>query len=487
MNIKQLFKQLDIKKWIGPDDLSISQIVFDSRKVQQGDLFVAIKGTQVDGHKFIEKAIQNGAKVIVVELLPQLLQQDITFIQVQDSAASLGILASQFYHHPSRQLQLVGVTGTNGKTTVATLLFELFSKLGYKCGLLSTISNKIGTKQLPATHTTPDAVALNETLATMVAEGCEFAFMEVSSHAIHQKRIEGVVFAGGVFTNLSHDHLDYHGSFKEYLIAKKAFFDNLPKGAFALSNYDDKNGSVMVQNTKAKIYFYSLRGITDFTGKLIDNSLSGLELEFNGKRFYSRLIGDFNAYNLLAVFGVAQLLGEPTDESMVALSALSTAEGRFDYIGLPQVPITGIVDYAHTPDALLNVLRTIKQAKPTSARIITVVGCGGDRDKAKRPKMANVAALYSHRAILTSDNPRTEDPNAIIEDMLRGISAEQQSKTIVLSNRREAIKFACQMAKAGDIVLIAGKGHEKYQEVNGHRKPFDDKEELKKALQNWTE
>ena len=487
MKLEQLTQQLSIKKWIGKRDLDIHQVTFDSRKVNGSDLFVAVRGTRVDGHQFIDKAIKKGAIVIVAEVLPQSLQQDVTYLQVEDTSGSLGLLASQFYDQPSKKLQLVGVTGTNGKTTTVTLLFELFSKLGYKCGLLSTISNRIGTEYLPATHTTPDAIALNKTLANMVNAGCDYAFMEVSSHAIHQKRIAGVVFAGGIFTNLTHDHLDYHGTFKNYLNAKKAFFDDLPEKAFALTNLDDKNGTVMVQNTKAQVKYYSLRGLTDFKGKLIDNNLNGLQLDFNGTVFYSRLIGDFNAYNLLAVYGVAILLEQDKHEVIVALSSLKTAEGRFDYVQIEGSTITGIVDYAHTPDALLNVLKTINQAKSQSAAVYTVVGCGGDRDREKRPKMARVAAELSHKAILTSDNPRSENPDEIIKDMLTGIDDSLRQKVFTLTDRAEAINLACQLAQFGDIILVAGKGHEKYQEIKGEKNSFDDKEVLGRSTREMDE
>ncbi len=482
MRIKELTQELNIKKAIGNLDLRVKQIVFDSRKVKPGDLFVAVRGTRVNGHKFIDKAIENGAIAIVAEDLPQALQQDIIYLQVEDSATSLGKMASLYFGHPSRQLKVVGVTGTNGKTTTVNLLFNLFTRLGYKCGLLSTIHNKIGQEILPATHTTPDAVVLNETLAAMVAAGCDYAFIEASSHAIHQKRIAGVVFAGGIFTNITHDHLDYHGTFKNYLLAKKAFFDELPKEAFALSNLDDKNGMVMVQNTKAGVYTYSLRTMADFKGKILSSDLTGLQLEFNNIPFFSPLLGKFNAYNLLATFGAAVLLDQHPNESIVQLSGVYNAEGRFDYVKIPGNKVTGIVDYAHTPDALLNILSTIKEVKPKASKLITLIGCGGDRDKEKRPVMASVAVEWSDKVILTSDNPRTEDPESIIEDMLEGINSTQSIKVLSIVNRREAIRTACTIAGAGDIVLVAGKGHEKYQEIMNKKHPFDDKEELKKAL-----
>ena len=468
---------------VGPADRSIEKIEFDSRKVNRNDVFVAVKGTQVDGHVFIQKAIDAGAAVVVCEHLPTNIIEGKTYLQVTNSAKALSEMANCYYNHPSHDIQLVGVTGTNGKTTTATLLHSLFSDLGYKVGLLSTIENKIGQKRLPATHTTPDAIALNALIAQMVEEGCDYAFMEVSSHAIHQHRVSGLHFAGGVFTNISHDHLDYHGSFKEYINAKKAFFDNLPKTAFALTNVDDKRGMVMMQNTEANILTYSLRRMADYKGRILENSFAGLHFDINGTNFYSRLIGQFNGYNLLAIYATAMQLGQDEMEVLTELSQIQTAEGRFEYIIHPEKGTVGIVDYAHTPDALEKVLSTISQIVQGASRVITVVGCGGDRDRTKRPKMAKVACDYSHQVILTSDNPRTEVPDAIIEEMEVGIPPYATNKTLSITNRKQAIKTACQLAQPGDIILVAGKGHEKYQEINGVKHNFDDKAELKAAFQ----
>lgn len=460
----------------------VTDLQFDSRKVTEGSCFVATRGTITDGHFYINKAIENGAKSVVCEELPADLIDNITYIVVENSSEALGQMAANLYDHPSKKLKLVGVTGTNGKSTTVTLLYDLFTELGYKVGLLSTIENKIGRKTLDATHTTPDAVTINLLIQEMVESGCDYAFMEVSSHAIHQKRIAGLNFAGGVFTNISHDHLDYHNTFKEYIYAKKEFFDNLPKTAFALTNVDDKRGMVMLQNTKAKKQTYSIRAMADFKAKILDNSLTGLHLEMDGEEFFGRLIGTFNAYNLLSVFAIAMLLEQDKSEVLVALSQLKAAEGRFDYIQNPDTKIIGIVDYAHTPDALEKVLMTIHKLREGNGQIITVVGCGGDRDRTKRPKMAKVACDYSDQIILTSDNPRSEDPDAIIEEMETGIPPYNVRNVLSITNRKQAIKTACKLAKSGDIILIAGKGHEKYQEIKGERKHFDDKEELAAGL-----
>lgn len=465
----------------------VNDIHFDSRKVKQGDVFVAIRGTQVDGHTYIEKATQLGASVIVCEVLPKGLtpnkenistaqdDESVTYVQIEDSAKALGEIAANYYDHPSQKLKLVGVTGTNGKTTTTTLLYDLFTNLGYKVGLISTIENKIGTNIIPATHTTPDAVALQSLINDMADAGCEYVFMEVSSHAIHQERIAGLTFAGGLFTNITHDHLDYHKTFRDYIGAKKKFFDNLPKDAFALTNLDDKRGMIMMQNTKAHVFRYSLRQLADFKAKILENTLIGLHLDLDGEEFFGRLIGKFNAYNLLSCYAVARLLGQEKLEVMAALSALKPAEGRFDYSIEPTKNIIGIVDYAHTPDALEKVLQTINALREETGKIITVVGCGGDRDKTKRPEMAKIACDYSQQVILTSDNPRTEDPNKILEDMEAGVPKYATSKTLTISNRKQAIKTAVQLAQKNDIILIAGKGHEKYQEINGVRHDFDDK------------
>ena len=480
--LQQILVNIKTTQVIGNLEKSVSSIEFDSRKAIAGSVFFAIKGTQVDGHRFISSAIANGSSIIVCEILPDSLNRDVTYIRVENSSAALGQAASNFYDNPSKQLKLVGVTGTNGKTTTVTLLYDLFTDLGYKVGLLSTVENIIAGTVIPSTHTTPDAVQLNALIAEMADAGCEFAFMEVSSHAIHQHRITGLDFRGGLFTNISHDHLDYHKTFKEYINAKKMFFDNLDKSAFALTNLDDRRGNVMLQNTKAAQYTYSLRRPADYKAKIIDNALTGLQLDLDGQEFYGRLIGEFNAYNTLAVYATAVLLNQDKTEVMQSLSNLKSAEGRFDYITSLSRELIGIVDYAHTPDALEKVLSTIHQLKSGHGQIITVVGCGGDRDKRKRPIMAKVACDYSQQVILTSDNPRTEQPDDILKDMEAGIPPYASQKTITISNRKEAIKVACKLAKDNDIILVAGKGHEKYQEINGVKHPFDDKEILKEFL-----
>ncbi len=489
-NLENILAGILISESIGNSDKQINRIAFDSRVIESGDLFVAIKGAEVDGHHFISKAIKNGASVVVCENLPEEInltseqgESEVTYLKVKDSAKALGQLAGNFYNHPSKKLKLVGITGTNGKTTVATLLFNLYKNMGQKVGLLSTIENRINNKVIAATHTTPDALKLNQLLGEMVEEGCDFAFMEVSSHAIDQKRIEGIEFAGAIFTNLTHDHLDYHKDFKSYLNAKKQLFDNLNKNAFVITNKDDKNGGVMVQNSKANIFYYSLQTLTDYKAKILDNNITGLHLELDGVEFFSRLIGEFNAYNLLAVYAAALKLGTDKMEVLTHMSSLHTAEGRFDYVINRARNLIGIVDYAHTPDALEKVLTTILKFRQPTTRLITVVGCGGDRDKMKRPIMARKATAYSTTVILTSDNPRTENAETIIEEMEIGVPIEDKGKTISITNRREAIKTACRLAQDGDIILVAGKGHEKYQDINGVKTPFDDKEELKRQLQ----
>lgn len=482
MNLKRILNKISITQTIGNLEKSVSSIEFDSRKAQAGSAFVAVKGTQVDGHRYIGSAISKGAEIIICETLPEDLKDGVTYIKVENSAAALGQAASNFYDNPSSKLKLVGVTGTNGKTTTVTLLHDLFTDLGYKVGLLSTVENIIAGQVIPSTHTTPDAVQINKLIADMVDAGCEFAFMEVSSHAIHQRRIDGLAFDGALFTNISHDHLDYHKTFKEYINAKKMFFDNLDKSAFALTNLDDRRGMVMLQNTKAAQYKYSLRRPADFKAKIIENALTGLQLDLDGQEFYGRLIGEFNAYNTLAVYATAVLLNQDKTEVMQSLSNLKSAEGRFDYITSLSRKLIGIVDYAHTPDALEKVLSTIHQLKAGNGQIITVVGCGGDRDKKKRPVMAKVACDYSNQVILTSDNPRTEQPEDILKDMEAGIPPYASQKVITISNRKEAIKVACKLAKNNDIILVAGKGHEKYQDINGVKHPFDDKEVLKEYL-----
>ncbi len=477
--LREILGNLSISETIGSLDGEVEKIVFDSRQAEEKTIFVATVGTHTDGHRFIDNAIQAGAKIIVCESFPEKLQDAVTYIKVGNSAEALGQMAAGFYDNPSRKLTLIGVTGTNGKTTVATLLFNLHRELGYKTGLLSTVENRIGDRVIPARLTTPDAIALNQLLAEMVEAGCEYVFMEVSSHAIHQARIAGLHFAGGIFTNISHDHLDYHKTFRAYLNTKKRFFDELPKTAFTLVNVDDKNGEVMVQNTTAKKYTYGLKKMAKYKARIIENNLTGLHLDINGIEFFCRLIGQFNAYNILAVYGAASILEHNEMELLTALSNLQTAEGRFETIKHTKKKILGIVDYAHTPDALENVLRTIERMNRGAGRVITVVGCGGDRDKKKRPIMAKTACDYSQQVILTSDNPRTEDPNVIIAEMEAGVPAYAQSKVLIIENRLQAIRTACRLAKEDDIILVAGKGHEKYQEINGTQHPFDDKEILK--------
>ncbi|MDA8972559.1 MAG: UDP-N-acetylmuramoyl-L-alanyl-D-glutamate--2,6-diaminopimelate ligase [Saprospiraceae bacterium] len=480
--LNKILQNVSVKELIGKQNLIVGNIIFDSRKVDDNCIFVAVSGTQVDGHDFIEKAIQGKAIVIVCEVLPERLHKGVTYIKVSDSNEALGVMSSNFYGNPSGQLKLIGITGTNGKTTTVTLLHDLFSKMGYKVGLLSTVENKIGDKIIPSTHTTPDAVVMNELISDMVDAGCDYAFMEVSSHAIHQRRIAGLTFAGGVFTNISHDHLDYHKTFKEYLNAKKKFFDDLPEDAFALINLDDRNGMVMVQNTRAKIQKYSLRKKADFKVKIVDNSLSGLHLEINDNEFFGRLIGEFNAYNLLSAYAVGVLLEKDSLYTLTILSQLKSAEGRFDYIKNEKTGTVGIVDYAHTPDALEKVLSTIEKLKTGNEQIITVVGCGGDRDKAKRPVMAKMACAYSNHVIITSDNPRTENPDEIIEDMMKGVPIYSQQKVLTIPNRLQAIKTASRIANNGDLILVAGKGHEKYQDIKGVKYEFDDKQVLGECL-----
>ena len=467
----------------GNTNVDISDVQIDSRKVQKGSLFVAVKGVAVDGHQYINKAIEQGAAAVVCETMPLLHTEGITYVQTNNSAEAVGVIAYNFYDQPTTRLKLVGVTGTNGKTTIATLLYKLFTCLGYKCGLLSTVENQIGGKIIPATHTTPDAVSLNALLKQMVDEGCEFAFMEVSSHAIDQKRIAGLEFAGGLFSNITHDHLDYHKTFDEYIKAKKAFFDALPSTAFAITNVDDKRGNLMLQNSAAKKYSYSLKTVADFKGKILENSLTGLIMTVNDQEVIFRLIGEFNAYNLLAVYGAAICLGENKEQVLQCLSNTTGAEGRFDYLISARERVIGIVDYAHTPDALQNVLSTIKKLKHGNEQLITVVGCGGDRDRTKRPIMANVACEYSDKAIFTSDNPRSEDPQQILNEMEAGLSSAAKRKYVSIVDRKQAIKTAVDMAGPEDIVLIAGKGHEKYQEIKGVKHHFDDKEVLKEMFE----
>lgn len=467
-----------LEEIIGSTNVAISSVTFDSRKVKKDSLFIATRGTASDGHHYIEVAIENGAVAVVCEDLPETLNENITYVKVLDSSASLGYIACNFYDNPSEKLKLVGITGTNGKTTTVTLLFNLFRGLGYNVGLLSTVENKINTAVIPSTHTTPDALALNELLAKMVEAGCQYAFMEVSSHAIVQHRITGLKFTGAAFSNITHDHLDYHKTFEEYIKAKKMFFDNLQDDAFALTNKDDRNGSVMLQNTKAKKYSYGLKSIADFKCRVVENHLNGLLLSIDNQEVWVKLIGSFNAYNVLVVYSIALLLKQDKVQVLTTLSNLNSVEGRFQYIKSKN-GIVAIVDYAHTPDALKNVLETIKDIRTGNEQVITLVGCGGDRDAAKRPIMAQIACEYSNKVILTSDNPRSEDPEDILNQMQAGISPVEMKKTLRISDRKEAIRTAVAFAKEGDIILIAGKGHEKYQEIKGVKHPFDDFEIVK--------
>jgi UDP-N-acetylmuramoyl-L-alanyl-D-glutamate--2,6-diaminopimelate ligase len=473
-----------LREVIGSTNQEIVDIQIDSRLIQPGTAFVAIKGVQVDGHQFITTAIEKGATVIVCETLPATTKEGITYIVVANTQEAVALMAHQFYGQPSTKIKLVGVTGTNGKTTVATLLFKLFSEMGYTCGLVSTVQNQIGDRIIPATHTTPDAIRLNALLAEMVAAGCSHVFMESSSHAIHQHRITGLQFTGAAFTNITHDHLDYHETFEEYVRVKKAFFDLLGPTAFAITNLDDPNGAVMLANTKAKQYSYALHAPATYKGKILENQLTGLVLNVNEKEVHCRLIGTFNAYNFLAVYGIAIQLGEQSEQVLTVLSALTGAEGRFDYIISSENSI-GIVDYAHTPDALQNVLETIAKLKKGGETVITVVGCGGDRDKTKRPVMAQVACDLSDKVIFTSDNPRSEDPNQIIKDMELGLSSAAKRKYVNIVDRYEAIKAAVNFSKPGDIILIAGKGHEKYQDIKGVKHDFDDKAILQNIFNSF--
>jgi UDP-N-acetylmuramoyl-L-alanyl-D-glutamate--2,6-diaminopimelate ligase len=475
--LQDILYRVHLKQVHGSTDITVTGIQIDSRKLEAGNVFVAIKGALSDGHVFIDKAIAAGAVAVVCEMMPQSLQEGVTYLEVADSQEAVAYMAHQFYDEPSAKIKLVGVTGTNGKTTIATVLFKLFTRLGYKCGLVSTVQNQVGEEIIPSTHTTPDAVSLNALLKLMVDAGCSHVFMECSSHAIHQHRITGLQFAGALFSNITHDHLDYHKTFDEYIRVKKSFFDHLPASAFAISNADDKRGEVMLQNTPAAKYMYSLKTMAAFKGKILENALTGLIMTVNDKEVHFRLIGEFNAYNLLAVYGAAVCLGEDSEEVLTALSMLSGAEGRFDYV-ISSGLIIGIVDYAHTPDALENVLMTIKKLRKGHEQVITVVGCGGDRDKTKRPVMAQTACDLSDRVILTSDNPRTEEPETILKDMEAGLSSSARRKYISITDRKEAIRMAVSYAGPEDIILVAGKGHEKYQDIKGVKHPFDDKQVL---------
>lgn len=480
MQLQDVLYGITITSLVGQTNREVSALVFDSRQATAGAIFFAIKGTLSDGHAYIGNVITAGVQVVVCEQIPGEIVADVTYIVVDNSSVALGKMAANFYGNPSAKLQLVGITGTNGKTTIATLLFKLFRSLGYKVGLISTVDNHINDKVVPATHTTPNPVALNMLLQDMVDAGCDYCFMEVSSHAVVQHRIEGLSFAGGVFSNITHDHLDFHKTFDNYIKAKKAFFDGLPTSAFALTNLDDKNGMVMLQNTKAVKKTYALKQLADFKAKIIENSFNGLHLEVDQADVFFKLVGSFNAYNLLAVYGTALLLDQDQLTVLTTLSNLTGAEGRFDY--MVSNGIIGIVDYAHTPDAVQNVLSTVQDIRKGTEQVITIIGCGGDRDKTKRPIMAQVACDWSDKVILTSDNPRTENPQTIVEEMEKGVSPTNRRKTLSIVDRREAIKTACHLAKPGDIILLAGKGHEKYQEINGVRYHFDDKEVLMEQL-----
>jgi UDP-N-acetylmuramoyl-L-alanyl-D-glutamate--2,6-diaminopimelate ligase len=479
--LKDILYKVSLTSTYGDMNVDVKGVCFDSRKVQPGFLFVAVKGTLSDGHEYISKASDLGATAIVCEKLPEAVNEKIVYVTVKNSAQALGIIAGNFSINPSEKLKLTGITGTNGKTTTATLLYQLFTKLGYVVGLISTVENRIGAKVIPSTHTTPDPIQLNELLRKMVDAGCAYVFMEVSSHAVDQERIAGLKFTGAIFTNITHDHLDYHKTFENYIRAKKKFFDELSSDAFALVNADDKRGMVMLQNTKATKYTFGLKKMVDFKGKIITNSIEGLEAEVGGKNVWFKMIGDFNAYNLVGVYGAAILLGQESVEVLTQLSTLQGAPGRFELV-LPGSKITAIVDYAHTPDALQNVLETIAQFRTGNEQVITVVGCGGNRDKTKRPLMASIACRLSDKVILTSDNPRDEDPIEIIKEMQTGVMPSEARKTLVIADREEAIKTACMMAKEKDIVLIAGKGHEDYQEIKGVKHPFDDRKVVERML-----
>ena len=480
--LKDILYKVAIEAVKGPTDIAVNKIEFDSRKIGLNDVFVAIKGSLSDGHTFIDKALELGATAVICETFPGRIVNGVTYIQVKSSNEALAFLSANFYDNPSQKLRLVGVTGTNGKTTIASLLYQLFKNAGYKVGLLSTVKIMVDETEHKATHTTPDSLTINHFLNEMVETGCEFCFMEVSSHGVHQKRTEALQFEGGIFTNLSHDHLDYHNTFAEYRDVKKSFFDHLPKTAFAIVNVDDKNGAVMVQNTKAKKVTYALKSYADYRAQILENQFTGLLLKVNNHELWTKLIGSFNAYNLLAIFATAIELGLEEQEALRLVSALESVSGRFQYI-VSESKITAIVDYAHTPDALENVLKTIENIRTRNEQLITVVGCGGDRDKTKRPIMANIASELSDKAIFTSDNPRTENPETIIEEMEKGVEPQNFKKTLSIIDRKQAIKTACQLANSGDIILIAGKGHETYQEINGIRHDFDDMKIVKELLE----
>lgn len=481
MTLQDLLYKCNITRIAGNTDVLIDEIVFDSRKAAKGKVFVAIPGTLTDGHRFIEQTINQGISAIVCEVLPETLDPEVVYVQVSNSARSLALMAINFYDNPAAKMSVIGVTGTNGKTTVASLLYTLFTNAGFKVGLLSTVINKIGILEMPAIHTTPDALELNRLLADMVTHGCSHCFMEVSSHAIVQQRVADIAFAGGIFTNLTHDHLDFHHTFDAYLQAKKTFFDLLDRKAFALTNIDDRNGKVMVQNTRARVFTYAVKRPADYQGKILENQFEGLKMLINGKEIWCSLVGIFNAYNLLAIFATARLSGLSEEEALVHLSALTPVHGRFEYVRSPE-GILAIVDYAHTPDALKNVLETINNIVQGSGKVITVVGAGGDRDRSKRPEMAKIASRLSSITILTSDNPRSEKPTDILKDMVDGVEKDRTRNTLQIVDRHEAIKTACTLAVPGDVVLVAGKGHETYQEVMGVKSHFDDREEVRKCF-----
>lgn len=479
--LKDILYKTGILDVVGPTNLGISEVCFDSRKCREGSLFVAVKGIQSDGHAYLDEVVEKGVVAVVCEQFPSKKSEGVTYVRVSDSAKALAQIASNYYDSPSEKIKLIGVTGTNGKTTTATLLFHLFRSLSYSVGLLSTVRNQVNDQVIPATHTTPDPLQLNALLSAMVDEGCTHCFMEVSSHAIVQDRVYALHFTGGVFTNITHDHLDYHKTFIEYIKAKRAFFNMLPSESFALTNLDDKNGAVMLQNAKAKTYSYGLQSMSDYKCKLIENSFTGLLLNIDGQEVHCRLVGSFNAYNLTAAYATAVLLGEDKMKVLTVLSTLSSVEGRFDFV-ISNQKVIGVVDYAHTPDALQNVLKTIHDVNSGTGKVITIVGCGGDRDVSKRPMMAKIACELSDRVILTSDNPRSEDPGEIIQQMEKGVPAGDTRKTLAILDRKEAIKTAVALAQPGDVILLAGKGHEKYQEVKGKKSPFDDKQVLNEML-----
>ena len=479
--LKELLHAIPVTDYLGNLDNQVTDLCLDSRKVGPGSVFVAVRGYQTDGHRFIDNAVQQGANVVVVEEFPEETNEEITYVKVSDTAYALGVMASNYYGNPSEHLKLVGVTGTNGKTTIVTLLFNLFQKMGHQVGLVSTVHNQVGSRIVESTHTTPDPIALNALLREMVDQGCVYCFMEVSSHAVVQQRVAGLHFAGGIFTNISHDHLDFHGTFASYIKAKKKFFDDMDRSAFALTNVDDKNGQVMLQNSFAHHKTYGLQQMADFRARILESHFDGMLLLLDGREVWVKLVGDFNAYNMLAVYGAAILLEQETVRVLTALSEVLGAEGRFETIKSSN-GVIAIVDYAHTPDAVANVLETIKNLRNGSQQVLTVLGCGGDRDKTKRPEMAAVASKLSDKLILTSDNPRTEEPASIIKDMEAGISEERRKHAFSITDRREAIRAAVHLAQPGDIILVAGKGHERYQEINGVRNHFDDKEELIKVF-----